>query len=103
MVVYNGKLIVGGGFPTAGGFVVNNIASFNGTQWDSLGTGTNGTVTAMAVHNNELFVAGSFDTVGGVAAKHITMASCMSADISHKQVVSPQIILPHGMGQHGAR
>jgi hypothetical protein len=37
MVVVDGVLVVGGGFDTAGGVAVNNIASWNGSSWASLG------------------------------------------------------------------
>jgi len=36
MTVYNGKLIVGGTFSTAGGELVHNIASWDGTAWSYL-------------------------------------------------------------------
>jgi hypothetical protein len=75
MAVYGGQLVVGGYFPQTGGVAANNIASWDGTQWHTLGTGTAGTtsgsttpgfVYAMTVLNGELVVAGDFVTAGGV-------------------------------------
>lgn len=46
----------------AGSFVVGNqttrVATWDGSQWTPLGTGLNGTSTALVVHNGELVVAG---------------------------------------------
>ena len=39
LTVYDGKLIAGGRFPTAGGVAANNIASWDGSSWSPLGSG----------------------------------------------------------------
>lgn len=53
LFVYSRKYYVGGGFPTILNgantipTVVNNIAQWNGTQWSSLGNGTDGEVRSI--------------------------------------------------------
>jgi len=55
VLVFDGDLIVGGEFTTAGGVTVNRIAKWNGTNWSALGTGMNGSVRDLAIFNNELY------------------------------------------------
>ena len=73
--VYNGELYVGGNFTQAGGIAANRIARWNGTSWNSVGTGSangvNGDVAVLAVYNGELYVGGSFTQAGGIAANRI--------------------------------
>ncbi len=75
LAVYNGELYVGGFFSSAGGVSVNNIARWNGSGWNSVGTGSangvNGLVNALAVYNGELYVGGEFTSAGGVSANYI--------------------------------
>jgi hypothetical protein len=59
LLTYNGDLIVGGQFSTAGGAPANNIAAWNNVSWSPLGNGLNNTVHALAVYQNELY-AGAF-------------------------------------------
>jgi hypothetical protein len=76
---YNGALIVGGFFDTAGGVNASNIAAWNGGSWSALGTGFNwnhnlgspASVLALAVYNNELYAAGQFDSAGSVSINGI--------------------------------
>lgn len=46
-------------------FPVRNVGRWDGLQWDSLGSGTNGGIFAMAAHGEQLAVAGDFDIAGG--------------------------------------
>ena len=69
--VFNGELVVGGEFSTAGSTAVNNVASWDGVRWHPLGAGTDLSVHAMTVYNNELVAAGFFTTAGGQPASHI--------------------------------
>ena len=71
VTVFNGNLIAGGDFTTAGGVSTSRIAKWNGTSWSSLGSGMNSTVRALIVYNNELYAAGSFTNAGGVTANRI--------------------------------
>ncbi len=74
--VYNGNLVIGGSFATAGGVTANCIASWNGSSWSSLGSGMTGGfsppgVYAITVHNNMLIAGGDFAEAGGVGANRI--------------------------------
>jgi hypothetical protein len=68
---HSGSLIVGGEFDLADSVSISNVASWNGSGWDSLGSGTNGAVYALAVDidSGDLFAAGSFDSVAGEPAR----------------------------------
>lgn len=76
LTVYNGELIVGGRFTTAGGTSARNIARWDGLEWRPLGPGMDGTgnyggVLSLTVHNNVLVAGGSFTTAGGVSVNNI--------------------------------
>jgi len=64
MQVYRDKLFVGGEFDSAGGIRARNIATWDGTKWDSIGGGMRGYpfafVNAFAVYKGELYAAGFF-------------------------------------------
>ncbi len=64
--IYNGDLIVGGKFTSAGGVNANHIARWDGTSWHPLGLGVNSKVNDMIVFNGELIVGGEFTEAGGV-------------------------------------
>src|SRR5437016_10080291 len=44
-----GNLYIGGFFRVAGGVAADRIAKWNGSSWAPLGSGVNGTVSALAV------------------------------------------------------
>jgi hypothetical protein len=71
LTVYNGELIAGGRFHTAGGVDVNSIARWNGSNWQPLGGGINQEVLSLTVYNGELIAGGSYVEAGGVSAKCI--------------------------------
>ncbi len=79
ILVTNGVVYVGGGFTTAGGVSVNNIAKWNGTAWSALGSGVtnpNGntpSVNALAMIGTNLYVGGSFTNAGGVYASGLAV------------------------------
>jgi PKD repeat protein len=64
---YNGNIIVGGDFTTAGGTTANKIAKWNPTNqtWSAMGTGMNDYVKSLAVYNGELYVGGPFTIADG--------------------------------------
>ena len=70
-------LIVSGRFDLAGDVPVNNIAAWDGTQWQSMGGGMTaaypfvGAVQALTVFKGELVAAGEFSSAGGVPADRI--------------------------------
>jgi hypothetical protein len=65
---HNNKLYIGGSFSTAGSISSNNIASWDGLIWDSLGSGFSSVGSVACLHStfNGLFVGGSFNTVGNL-------------------------------------
>lgn len=74
LAVYNGELIVGGYFATAGGLAAPGIAKWNGGSWSMMGTGMGGVnpyVEALTVYNGQLIAGGTFTTAGGVPASCI--------------------------------
>jgi hypothetical protein len=81
MIVYAGRLIVGGFFNLAGGIAANYIASWNGANWSPLATGMSGfgtglsygitTVNSLAIYDNRLIAGGTFSNAGGVTANCI--------------------------------
>ena len=75
-VAGNGDVYAGGGFTQAGGPSANRIARWNGTAWNSLGTGAgnglNDDVYTLAVAGNgDVYAGGRFTQAGGVAANYI--------------------------------
>jgi hypothetical protein len=73
---YNGELIVGGEFSQVdqhpGGYVAaSNIARWNGSAWQALGSGTNSDVLSLSVYKGVLMVGGGFSLAGGVGASDI--------------------------------
>lgn len=70
-VVYQGELIVGGKFTSAGGVNANYIAKWDGSGWSPLGTGMNGKVNALTVYNGFLVAGGEFTMAGGLEVNFI--------------------------------
>src|SRR5262249_32606735 len=71
MTVFNGELVVGGWFNSAGGASANYIAKWDGVSWSPLSSGMNLIVDALTVFNGELIAGGNFTTAGGVGANRI--------------------------------
>lgn len=71
MCQFGNKLIVGGNFLQAGGITVNGIAQWDGTQWQALGAGFNGSVYGLCAYNGELYAAGDFTMSGTTPLKCI--------------------------------
>jgi hypothetical protein len=71
LTVYNGQLIVGGGFDMAGGVSARNIAAWDGNSWTPLGTGVNASVFDLAVYDGKLIAAGPFSEAGGASVAYI--------------------------------
>lgn len=64
MLSFNGELIAGGAFSTAGGVSARNIAAWNGTSWRALGAGLDDNVHAMCVWDGSLVAVGAFQSSG---------------------------------------
>lgn len=68
---YQGQLYIMGMFEEVEGIPVRNIARWNGTTWESLGTGMSSDAFKAVVFQNELYVSGIFYEVDGVLTTHI--------------------------------
>jgi hypothetical protein len=75
LAVCNGELIAGGNFTSAGGVPCNNIARWDGSGWEPLGSGMWGfpfaCAYALTVYNGELIAGGDFTSAGGVSCNYI--------------------------------
>ena len=68
----NGHTIVCGQFARAGGLVVNNVARWTSSAWQSLGSGTNGAVNcAVEMPNGDIVIGGSFTQAGTTPTSRI--------------------------------
>jgi hypothetical protein len=65
LTIYNGELIAGGYFTTAGGNAASYIARWDGATWQALGSGMNNVVNVLTIYNGELIAGGEFWTAGG--------------------------------------
>lgn len=74
-VPFGGDLLVGGRFRYAGGYFsrhrADNLAKWNGMNWQPVGVGTDGDVEDLLLYDNSVVVIGSFTMAGGVAAAGI--------------------------------
>ena len=76
-VAGNGQVYAGGDFSQAGGAAATGIARWNGTVWNSLGTGpgngvSGGAVYALAINAaGDLYVGGTFSQAGTGAASRV--------------------------------
>jgi hypothetical protein len=68
---YNNSIIVAGDITSYNGIEINNVASWDGYEWQALGDGISGEVLCMSVFNNELYVGGKFSKAGGNSIANI--------------------------------
>ncbi len=71
MTEFEGDLVLGGNFATAGGVPAAGIARRSGNQWSSFGSGIYvnnrpGTVATLAASNGDLYAGGTFTSAGGL-------------------------------------
>jgi hypothetical protein len=74
LTVFNGELIAGGMFDDLDGTATSNIARWDGTNWQPLGSGLSGLnsfVRALTVYQGKLIAAGHFDHAGETSVNHI--------------------------------
>lgn len=100
------KLVVGGGFSGAGNVLASNIATLDlqTGAWAPIGTGMNGSVSALAkLPNGDLVAGGTFTQAGGVTTRGVArwdgstwhaLGSGMTA-VSSMQVAA-LAVLPNG-------
>jgi trimeric autotransporter adhesin len=68
---YGGGLVATGAFQRSGEQTRPGIATWDGTQWNALGDGIDGTGRALAVWRDTLYVGGYFHSAGGTSAGSI--------------------------------
>ena len=66
-----GVLYAGGAFTNAGGVAANNIAQWDGFQWQGLSEGVNGPVHCLANRGAALYAGGQFSIAGATAAEGV--------------------------------
>lgn len=69
--IYDGELIAGGQFISAGGVRAMKIAGWNGSAWFGLGDGLDGYPGDFGVYDDRLIVAGYFPHGGGLTTNPI--------------------------------
>jgi hypothetical protein len=70
---YKGMIYAGGAFDSIGGIKSHGIARRNGTNWETIGVVSGGSVLNFYVQNNLLYVSGIFDSIGGIYSPGIAM------------------------------
>lgn len=66
------RVYVGGGQTHAGGVPTANLSAWDGTRWHALGSGTNGTVRALATApEGTVYAGGDFTVAGGQSANYV--------------------------------
>jgi hypothetical protein len=75
-------LFVGGQFSEAGGKSINNVATWNGSNWNQFGNGQQfsspGGVYAIVNFNGTIIVGGAFDSIGSTAVHNVAKWNGMS-------------------------
>lgn len=101
-VLGNGDLVAAGQFTTAAGAPGNNIARWDGAQWQPLHIGMNGAVEALAVlPNGNLVAGGQFTHAGGLpcacfARWNGSVWSPMAGGLTPSYTVRALCVLPNG-------
>ncbi len=67
----NNVVYVGGNFASAGGNAASRIATWNGSNWGTLGAGTSGFVQAIEITPNYVYAGGNFAIAGGLSVNRI--------------------------------
>lgn len=68
VVLANGDVVAGGRFSHAGSTMAANVARWDGTAWQAMGSGLPGEVTSLAVlANGDLVAGGTFSSPGYIA------------------------------------
>jgi hypothetical protein len=57
---YQGMTVIGGYFEMAGSVITDNVAGWDGDNWESFGEGVDGFVFALTVYDGKLVAGGSF-------------------------------------------
>ena len=95
-------IYVGGDFTTANGVACADIAKWNGTTFEALGTGTTGDVLDMVIApNGDLYAGGTFPTMGGLTANGVARWNGSQWTTLSSGVTSPTIVNRMRIGYDG--
>jgi hypothetical protein len=90
--VFNSELYMHGRTSTTGPTGYSNVAVWDGTTWNHVGTGLNKDVTDMIVYNGELYACGWFDQTNygsyhNYMAKLTDVASIQEVSFNKKEII----------------
>jgi PKD repeat protein len=70
---YNGNIIAGGDFTSAGGTPANKVAKWQpaSSSWTAMGSGMNGYIRALQEYKGELYAGGEFTEADGLSREYI--------------------------------
>ena len=96
---YDGKLVVGGSFASAGALPARSLAQWDGSRWSSFGSGAYHDVESMAVYGGELYIgAWGLRLVDGVAVHDFAKwngTSWSPINDWGSTIEQPSVLLPH--------
>lgn len=64
LIEFKGKLIAAGNFSISGNSNIQNIAQWDGNEWQPLGLGLDGTIFDLEIYDGKLVAGGSFNASG---------------------------------------
>lgn len=74
------NLFIGGNFDAAGGVPANRIATWDGSQWRPLGSGTTGFVQTIAIKDHFVYAGGNFVGAGNKTVNRIARFDLSNQD-----------------------
>lgn len=84
---YKDGFITAGRFDYAGDNQANNLAYYDGNNWQTFGSGTDNLITGVAESDNDIFIGGAFEIAGGYPS--ISFAKYTMAATSVHNQLSP--------------
>lgn len=95
MEIFNGELVIGGGFTSVNGFPANGIAKYNGVTWDNMDGGTNSAISYvkdLLSWNGSLYACGRFDQMGTVQANKIARWGLTTSIVEVEKLIDLKLV-----------